>query len=131
MKHTSAVRRTTSRMMSRSSWLAVISRKHSSSAPAASYAIAASTGSPASRKLTKLTPLTTRPSLTSRQGITRTLNIRSLLGGARVVDQGEGRCGIEPSVVKGTAGNRSGEFPGPRRQHGLDVLDRGEATGGD
>src|SRR3954471_10122666 len=37
--------------------------------------MAASTGSPASRRLTKLTPLTTRPSLTSRQGMTRTLNI--------------------------------------------------------
>jgi hypothetical protein len=36
MKHISAVRRTTSRMMPRSSWLAVMSRKHSSSAPAAS-----------------------------------------------------------------------------------------------
>src|SRR5262245_52467946 len=44
-------------MMARSSWLAVISRKVSSSAPAASYAIAASTGSPASRRLTKLMPL--------------------------------------------------------------------------
>src|SRR3989440_4456166 len=52
-----------------------MSRKHNSSAPAASYAIAAATGSPASRRLTKLTPLTTRPSLTSRQGMTRTLNI--------------------------------------------------------
>src|SRR6185295_12377640 len=37
--------------------------------------IAASTGSPASRRLTKLMPLTTRPSLTSRQGMTRTLNM--------------------------------------------------------
>src|SRR5580698_712474 len=37
--------------------------------------MAASTGSPASRRSTKLTPLTTRPSLTSRQGITRILNI--------------------------------------------------------
>src|SRR5262249_34852208 len=34
-----------------------------------------STGSPASRRLTKLTPLTTRPSLTSRHGMTRTLNM--------------------------------------------------------
>src|SRR5690242_21776467 len=48
-----------------------MSRKHNSSAPAASYAIAASTGSPASLKLTKLMPLTTRPSFTSRQGMTR------------------------------------------------------------
>ena len=36
MKQASAVRRTTSRMMSRFSWLAVMSRKVSSSAPAAS-----------------------------------------------------------------------------------------------
>src|SRR3954451_10671267 len=41
--------------------------------------MAASTGSPASRRSTKLTPLTTLPSLTSRQGITRTLNIGKLL----------------------------------------------------
>src|SRR6267378_2145361 len=75
MKQASAVRRTTSSMVPRFSWVAVMSRKHNSSAPAASYAIAASTGSPASRRSTKLTPLTTRPSLTSRQGITRTLNI--------------------------------------------------------
>ena len=44
-----AVRETTSRMVSRFSWLAVMSRKHSSSAPAASYSAACSTGSPASR----------------------------------------------------------------------------------
>ena len=37
---------------------------------AASYAAATSDGSPASRKFTKLTPFTTLPSLTSRQGIT-------------------------------------------------------------
>ena len=36
MKHCSAVRATTSRMVSRFSWLAVMSRKVSSSAPAAS-----------------------------------------------------------------------------------------------
>ncbi len=36
MKQASAVRATTSKMMSRSSWLAVMSRKHSSSAPALS-----------------------------------------------------------------------------------------------
>ena len=36
MKQTSAVRRTTSTIVSRPSWLAPISRKHSSSAPAAS-----------------------------------------------------------------------------------------------
>src|ERR1700690_2517435 len=38
--------------------------------------MAAATGSPASRRLTKLTPLTTRPSLTSRQGMTRILSTR-------------------------------------------------------
>src|SRR6185295_1094199 len=40
MKQASAVRRTTSSMMPRFSWVAVMSRKQSSSAPAASYGIA-------------------------------------------------------------------------------------------
>src|SRR5205809_241929 len=71
----SAVRRTTSSMVARASCEAVMSRKTSSSAPCVSYASAASTGSPASRRSTKRTPLTTRPSFTSRQGITRLANI--------------------------------------------------------
>ena len=75
IKITSAVRRTTSSMMSRPSWLAVISKNTSSSAPSSSYRAATSTGSPASRRFTKFVPLTTRPRLTSRQGITRFANI--------------------------------------------------------
>src|SRR3954462_12575245 len=131
MKQASAVRLTTSSMVPRFSWVAVMSRKQSSSAPAASYAIAASTGSPASRRSTKLTPLTTRPSLTSRQGITRTLNMCQLLGGARVADQGEGDGRLEPTVIERAACDRAGELFRTRRQHRLDVLDRGEAAGGD
>src|SRR6476619_3145312 len=49
-----------------------MSRKVSSSAPSSSYRRASSTGSPASTRSTKLTPLTTRPSETSRHGMTRT-----------------------------------------------------------
>ena len=45
----------------RVSTLARMSRNASSSAPCSSYRRATSTGSPASRRLTKLTPLTTRP----------------------------------------------------------------------
>src|SRR4051812_769143 len=93
--------------------------------------MAASTGSPASRRSTKLTPLTTRPSLTSRQGITRTLNICQLLASARVADQSEGRGRIEPAIVERTTGNRTGELLRARRQHRLDVLDRGKAARGD
>src|SRR5215467_9309571 len=37
--------------------------------------IACSTGSPASRSETKFTPLTTRPSFTSRHGMTRTFSM--------------------------------------------------------
>src|SRR5580765_4374844 len=48
-----------------------MSRNASSSAPCESYRRATSTGSPASRRLTKLTPLTTRPPVTSRQGMMR------------------------------------------------------------
>src|SRR5579864_730668 len=78
---TSAVRRTTVSMMPRPSWLAVISRKTTSSAPSRSYAAASSTGSPASRRLTKRVPLTTRPFLTSRHAMTRRASI-SRPGGA-------------------------------------------------
>src|SRR5215470_3188798 len=127
MKHTSAVRRTTSRMMSRSSWLAVISRKHSSSAPAASYATAASTGSPASRKLTKLTPLTTRPSLTSRQGMTRTLSTRPSLHPG-VTDQPQRLRGIEPAIIECAARNGARQLFRPRLKQLADVLHRGEAA---
>src|SRR3954447_17660365 len=132
MKQASAVRRTTSSMVPRFSWVAVISRKHNSSAPAASYAIAASTGSPASRRSTKLTPLTTLPSLTSRQGITRTLNIRSLLSrGARVADQRQRGGGIETAVIERASGNRAGELFGARLQQRLDVLNGCKTAGGD
>src|SRR5436190_5764491 len=109
-----------------------MSRKHSSSAPAASYAIAASTGSPASRRSTKLTPLTTLPSLTSRQGITRTLNIRILLSrAARVADQRQRGGGIETAVIERAAGNRARELFGARLQQRLDVLDRSKTAGSD
>src|ERR1039458_982345 len=69
MKTLRAVRATTSAMISRASLEAVISRNTSSSAPSPLYRSASSTGSPASRRLTKLTPLTTRPPVTSRQGM--------------------------------------------------------------
>src|SRR3954463_12942229 len=106
-----------------------MSRKQSSSAPAASYAIAASTGSPASRRSTKLTPLTTRPSLTSRQGMTRTLNIEKLLNRAsRVADQRQRGGGIEPAVIERAAGNGAGELFGARLQQCLDVVDGSKAA---
>src|SRR3974390_1237786 len=94
--------------------------------------MAASTGSPASRRSTKLTPLTTRPSLTSRQGITRTLNIFEKLLGHRAgaADQRQRGGGIEPAVVKRPARDRAGEFLGTRGQQRLDVVDRGKTAGG-
>src|SRR5260370_3689875 len=62
-------------MVARLSTEAVMSKKTSSSAPSALYNAASSTGSPASRKLTKLTPLTRRPSVTSRQGMIRLVSM--------------------------------------------------------
>src|ERR1700684_1274391 len=91
--------------------------------------MAASTGSPASRRSTKLTPLTTRPSLTARQGITRTLNIRELLGrGACVADQRQ--CGgrIEPAVIERAACDRAGQFLGARGEQRLDIVERSKAA---
>src|SRR4029453_2814413 len=93
--------------------------------------MAASTGSPASRRSTKLTPLTTLPSFTSRQGITRTLNITILLRrGARVTDQRQRGGGVEAAVIKGAAGNGAGELFGARLEQRLDVLDGRKTAGG-
>ena len=65
----SAVLSTTSTIVLRLSLVAVISRNTSSSAPSRSYFSAKATGSPTSFNPTKLTPLTTLPSLTSRHGM--------------------------------------------------------------
>src|SRR6476646_3066380 len=90
--------------------------------------MAASTGSPASRKSTKLTPLTTRPSVTSRQGITRTLNIQELLGrSACVADQRQRHGRIEAAVIERAASDGASQVFRARRQQGLDVVDRGQA----
>ena len=75
MNTLAATFRTISTTVSRCSQEAVMSRNTTSSAPAASYAFAISTGSPASFRSTKLTPFTTRPLFTSRQGIIRFVNI--------------------------------------------------------
>ena len=69
--------RTISTTVSLASEDAVISRNTTSSAPASSYAFAMATGSPASTKSTKLTPFTTRPLCTSRQGMILFVNINS------------------------------------------------------
>ena len=71
MKMLSATRVTMSTMMSRASEEAVMSSSTSSSAPWLSYSMAHSTGSPASRRPTKLVPFTTRPFFRSRQGMIR------------------------------------------------------------
>src|ERR1039458_1238428 len=114
--------------------------------------MAASTGSPASRKSTKLTPLTTRPSLTSRQGITRTLNIaknsyisaHDLFGKpdptfpdhalgrrARVADQRQRGGRIEAAVIECAASDRTGEFLGARLKQRLHIVDGGKTARGD
>src|SRR3974390_2428246 len=89
--------------------------------------MAASTGSPASRKLTKLTPLTTRPSFTSRQGMTRTLSTRPSLRPG-VADEPQRLRGIEPSIVECTARNGAGQLFRPRFEQLADVVHRGKAA---
>src|ERR1700722_11080780 len=91
--------------------------------------MAASTGSPASRRLTKLTPLTTRPSLTSRQGMTRTLNMSGRYPGA--AQQRERLRRIEPAIIERAACNGAGEFLRARLEQRPYVVDRGEAARGD
>src|SRR6516164_3346363 len=91
--------------------------------------MAAATGSPASRRLTKLTPLTMRPSLTSRQGMTRTLNMSRRR--SRAAQKGERfRC-IEPAVIERATGDGAGEFLGARQKQRPDIVDRGKSARGD
>src|SRR5512134_1228277 len=91
MNACSAVRRTTSMRMSLRSCEAVMSRKTSSSASSSSYRRAITTGSPASRRFTKLTPLTTRPSFTSRHGMIRLASIAREKGSRPFQAQGVGK----------------------------------------
>src|SRR5579883_3049355 len=90
--------------------------------------MAASTGSPASRRFTQLMPLTTRPSLTSRQGMTRTLNISPC---PRCFDHLQRRRRIEASIVQGATDDGAGEFAGAGRNERAYVFDRGEPAGSD
>ena len=78
MKTSLATRSTTSSIVLRPSFVAVISKKTSSSAPSCEYFFAKETGSPAYFRLLKLTPLTVWPSLTSRQGMMRFVIMISL-----------------------------------------------------
>src|SRR6476661_7730772 len=103
-----------------------MSRKQSSSAPAASYAMALSTGSPASRRPTKFTPLTTRPSFTSRQGMTRTLSIGR--APPRGKDQLERVLGVQPAVIEGPARDRALQHGAVRLQHAAHVVDGRQAA---
>src|SRR5208282_5380462 len=89
--------------------------------------MAAATGSPASRRSTKLIPLTTRPSLTSRHGMTRTFSIAPSLRPRRA-DQPQRLAGVEPAVIKRAAGDRTGELRRARLQHPADIFDGGEAA---
>src|SRR5579863_2874372 len=83
--------------------------------------MAAATGSPASRRLTKLTPLTTRPSFTSRQGMTRTLNMS---GSPRGADQLKRRSCIESAIVQRAADNRTGKPLRSGRKKRVHIVER-------
>src|ERR1017187_1585741 len=86
--------------------------------------MAPSTGSPASRRSTKLTPLTTRPSLTSRQGMTRTLS----MGASCRIDHGERLGRVEPTVIKRAPRNRAGQALAVGLKQPPHVVDRGKAA---
>src|SRR5262249_44824726 len=119
-------------------------RNTSSSAPWLSYATAASTGSPASRRFTNWTPLTTRPSFTSRQGITRLASMLSPEVGSAPLPALVARPRLAPRCLPpgidcaGKAGARTGHLKGGGEVDGagvegaaddgaFDAGDRGEA----
>ena len=110
MKQASAVRRTTSRMVPRFSLARGDVEEGEFVGARRVIGVAASTGSPASRRSTKFTPLTTRPSFTSRQGMTRTLNIVCYIGSAG--GGGGGAGGTAASTLTASSNqDRDGERP--------------------
>src|SRR5579863_3009560 len=82
---------------------------------------ACATGSPASTRSTKLTPLTTRPSFTSRQGMTRILSMG--LGRER---QSGGE--VDPPIVERSAENRAADTVSRMRLQRLQIVERGYAA---
>src|SRR3990170_74299 len=127
MNTCSAVRRTTSIRMSRFSWDAVMSRKVSSSASSSSYRRATSTGSPASRKETNRTPLTTRPSFTSRHGM---ILLASMFAGSLPFYlQGVGER--DGAVVDRTPDHHPAQPVGLHLPKRRKILHRADASGGD
>src|SRR3954453_17583851 len=117
MNTLSAVRRASSTIVSRRSWDAVMSRNTTSSAPSPSYRAASSTGSPASRRPTKLVPLTTRPASTSRHGITR------LRCTASAYERGLGLTDREALLVQRLAHDHPAEVDLPQLGERLEVVE--------
>ena len=120
-----------STVVARLSLEAVMSRNTSSSAPSRSYRAASSTGSPASRRSTKLVPLTTRPSVTSRQGITRATFMQLPLARHRrpAAQPLEGRGDVEPALVQRLAGDDPAQPVDLGERD--DVVEVGHAPAGD
>src|SRR5579862_5069536 len=85
---------------------------------------ACATGSPASTRSTKLTPLTTRPSFTSRHGMTRIFSIGSRRDRERGFE-------ADARVVEGTAEDRALDAVGFMRLQRFQIIERGDAARGD
>src|SRR5690606_24559991 len=135
MKIASATCRTTSSLVSRPSCVALMSSRISSSAPSASYTCACSTGSPASTRLTKFTPLTTRPPCTSRQGMLRLASTALLLDGLRACCHLDRLGEVHRAAVQRAANHHAGDRAflqrfarHPQRLH---ILQGRHAAGGD
>ena len=113
-------RRTVSTWLPRPSGVAETSRITISSAPCSSYSAARSAGSPASRRPWKRMPLTTRPWLTSRQGMIRRASISepSAERRQRQTPRASGRSADghrRPRAPGGTGRRRPGRARAPRR----------------
>src|SRR5260221_6423585 len=88
---------------------------------------ACSTGSPASRRSTNCTPFTTRPSLTSRQGMMRTLSMVALLP----LQHADGVGHRHASVIERTADDGADDamlLGGPEFAQ---IVERADAAPGD
>ena len=132
MKQTSAVRRTTSSRMPRSSWLAVMSRKQSSSAPGLVVGDGALDRIAGVAQVDEIDALDDAAVLDVEAG-----DDAGFEGHRDAPSAGPHRCArkqrqrlarIEPAVVERAAGDRAGELRAVGLGQAPHVLDRGEAA---
>ena len=128
MKQASAVRRTTSSMMARSSWLAVMSRKREFVGAGGVIGDGRFDRIAGVAQIDEIDALDDAAVLDVEAG--NDADLKHLRRPRLAIELPTPRR-IEPAVIERAAGDRAGKFRASRLKQARDIVDRGEAAGGD